>query len=74
MHFMHHKYHQMVHAIKLNPNDATAYYNLGRVYQILQMSNLAAENYQMAIDLNKLTNVMDGEEIEQRLRSLFNVN
>jgi len=61
-------------AIKLNPNDATAYYNLGRVYQILQMSNLAAENYQMAIDLNKLTNVMDGEEIEQRLRSLFNVN
>jgi len=61
-------------AIRLNPNDATAYYNLGRVYQILQMSNLAADNYQMAINLNKLTNVMDGEEIEQRLHSLFNVN
>ena len=61
-------------AIKLNPNDATSYYNLGRIYHILQMSNLAAENYQMAINLNKLTNVMDGEEIEYRLRSLFNAN
>jgi len=61
-------------AIKLNPNDATAYYNLGRVYNILQMNSLAAENYQMAIDLNKITNVMDGSEIEYRLRSLFNAN
>ena len=58
-------------AIKLNPNDATAYYNLGRVYQILQMSTKAAENFQMAINLNKLTNVMDEEEIENRLMSLF---
>ncbi len=61
-------------AIKLNPNDATSYYNLGRVYHIMQMSNLAAENYQMAINLNKITNVMDGAEIEYRLRSLFNTN
>ena len=58
-------------AIKLNPNDATAYYNLGRVYQIMQMETKAAENFQMAINLNKLTNVMDGEEIENRLMSLF---
>ena len=61
-------------AIKLNPNDATAYYNLGRVYQIMQMSSKAAENFQMAINLNKLTNVMDGEEIENRLMSLFKTN
>ena len=61
-------------AIRLNPNDATAYYNLGRVYNIMQMYNLAAENYQMAIDLNKITNVMDGAEIEYRLRSLFEAN
>ena len=61
-------------AIKLNPNDATAYYNLGRVYQIMQMPTIAAENFQMAINLNKLTNVMDEEEIENRLMSLFKTN
>lgn len=61
-------------SIKLNPNDATAYYNLGRVYEIMQMQKYAAENYQMAINLNKLTNVMDGEEIEARLLALFKTN
>ncbi|MCR4881139.1 MAG: tetratricopeptide repeat protein [bacterium] len=61
-------------AIRLNPNDATAYYNLGRVYQIMLMPTKAAENFQMAINLNKLTNVMDEEEIESRLMSLFNAN
>ncbi|MCQ2957884.1 MAG: tetratricopeptide repeat protein, partial [Candidatus Gastranaerophilales bacterium] len=60
-------------AIELNPNEATAYYNMGRVYQIMQMPENAAENYQMAINLNKITNVMDGEEIESRLHALFNV-
>ena len=58
-------------AISLNPNDAASYYNLGRVYQILQMPTKAAENFQMAINLNKLTNVMDEEEIVNRLMSLF---
>jgi len=60
-------------AVEINPNDATAYYNLGRVYQMLQMPELSAENYQMALNLNKITNVMDDEEIESRLHSLFNV-
>ncbi len=59
-------------ALSLNHNDALAYFNLGKIYQILQMNTKAAENYQMALDLNKITEIMDSEEIEKRLYSIFN--
>ncbi|MDD3593438.1 MAG: tetratricopeptide repeat protein [Candidatus Gastranaerophilales bacterium] len=58
-------------AVEYNPSDTIAYYNLGRVYQILQEPDLAAKNYQMAIDLNKITDKLDQNEIEQRLYSIF---
>ena len=58
-------------ALSLNHNDALAYFNLGKIYQILQMNTKAAENYQMALDLNKITEIMDSTEIERRLYSIF---
>lgn len=58
-------------ALSINHNDALAYFNLGKIYQILQMNTKAAENYQMALDLNKITEIMDSSEIEKRLYSIF---
>ena len=58
-------------ALSINHNDALAYFNLGKIYQILQMNTKAAENYQMALDLNKITEIMDSTEIEKRLYSIF---
>ena len=58
-------------ALSINHNDALAYFNLGKIYQILQMNTKAAENYQMALDLNRITEIMDSSEIEKRLYSIF---
>jgi len=58
-------------AIKNNPNYALAYYNKGRAYEAVKNHAEAANYYQMAIDLNVLTNELDGEEIEERLHRLF---
>jgi tetratricopeptide (TPR) repeat protein len=60
-------------AIKNNPNYALAYYNKGRAYQILKNKSSAAKYYQMAIDINKLTEEIDENEIQERLYSLFAV-
>lgn len=60
-------------AIKCNPNYTLAYYNKGRAYQTLGEKTQAAEFYQMASDLNKLTEDLDPEEIEDRLYALFSV-
>lgn len=59
-------------AIALNPNYTLAYFNAGRCEQVLGNKKEAAENYQMAIDLNKLTNELDENEIKDRLYGLFN--
>lgn len=61
-------------AIKNNPNYALAYYNKGRAYQALKNKSSAAKYYQMAIDINKLTDEIDECEIEERLYSLFSVS
>jgi len=60
-------------AIKHNPNYALAYYNKGRCYQAMKNKASAAKYYQMAIDINKLTNEIDEYEIQERLCNLFSV-
>ena len=58
-------------AIALNPNYTLAYFNAGRASQEMGFTNDAAHYYQTAIDLNRLTEELDEEEIQTRLHSLF---
>lgn len=60
-------------AIALNPNYTLAYFNAGRASQEMGFTNDAANYYQMAIDLNRLTNELDEKDIQQRLHSLFEI-
>lgn len=59
-------------AIELNPNYTLAYFNAGRTAQSLNDHKEAAVYYQMALDLNKLTNELDEEDVKDRLYGLFN--
>ena len=58
-------------AIKCNPNYALAHYNKARAIVIRGDYIEAARYYQIALDLNKITNEMDPEEIKNRLDNLF---
>jgi tetratricopeptide (TPR) repeat protein len=58
-------------AIDLNPNYTLAYFNAGRASQELGFTNDAAHYYQTAIDLNRLTEELEEEDIQARLYSLF---
>ena len=60
-------------AISLNPNYTLAYFNAGRASQEMGFINDAAHYYQMAIDLNRLTEELDEEDIRTRLHSLFEI-
>ena len=60
-------------AIALNPNYTLAYFNAGRASQEMGFTNDAANYYQMAIDLNKLTDELEEEDIQTRLHSLFEI-
>lgn len=60
-------------AIELNPSYTLAYFNAGRASQAMDFTNDAAHYYQMAIDLNKITQELDENDIRTRLRSLFEV-
>ena len=59
-------------AIDINPNYTLAYFNAGRASQMLCECNEAAVYYQMALDLNNLTQELDEEDIKERLYGLFN--
>lgn len=59
-------------AIGINPNYTLAYFNLGRAYQAMGDNALAAEYYQMTLDLNKVTEELDSKDIKQRIYDLFN--
>lgn len=59
-------------AIEINPNYTLAYFNAGRASQMIGEHNEAASYYQMALDLNKLTDELEEEEIKERLYGLFN--
>lgn len=60
-----------VSAINLNPNYTLAYFNTARAYQAMGEKTNAAEYYQMALDLNKITQELNEEDIKERLHSLF---
>ena len=58
-------------AISLQPNYTMAQYNAGRASEAMGFTNDAANYYQSAIDLNKITEEMDDYELNLRLRKLF---
>lgn len=60
-------------AVELNPNYTLAYFNAGRASEGMGFINDAAHYYQMAIDLNKITNDLDEEDIQTRLHKLFDI-
>lgn len=60
-------------AIEINPSYTLAYFNLARAYEELHEENDAADYYQMALDLNKLTEEMKEEDILEKLYGLFNL-
>lgn len=60
-------------AVELNPNYTLAYFNAGRASQEMGFINDAANYYQMAIDLNKITQELDEDEIRIRLHRLFDI-
>ena len=58
-------------AIEINPSYTLAYFNAGRANEMLNDKTQAAEYYQMALDMNKLTEDLQDSEITERLHSLF---
>lgn len=60
-------------AVELNPSYTLAYFNAGRASQAMGFTNDAANYYQMAIDLNKITQDLDEEDIVTRLHKLFDI-
>ena len=58
-------------AIELNPSYTLAYFNAARASEKMEFTNDAAHYYQMAIDLNKITNDLDENDIKVRLHKLF---
>ena len=58
-------------AIKYNPNYALAHYNLGRSVAIKGDKVEAAKLYQVAMDLNNVTNELDPQEIQDKIQGLF---
>lgn len=59
------------HAAEANPNYALAYYNLGRAYAIKGEKIEAAKYYQLAYDVNSVTEEIEPSEIQERLNNLF---
>lgn len=58
-------------AISLNPNYTIAYYNAARASEVMGFTNDAANYYQNAINLNKVTEDFDELELTRSLRKLF---
>lgn len=58
-------------AIELNPSYTLAYFNAARASEKMGFTNDAANYYQMSIDLNKITNDLDENDIRERLHKLF---
>ncbi|MDO5304480.1 MAG: tetratricopeptide repeat protein, partial [bacterium] len=58
-------------AIKHNPNYALAHYNLARSIAITGDKVEAAKLYQVAMDINNITNELDPQEIKDKIQDLF---
>lgn len=60
-------------AINITPNYTLAYFNAARASEKLGFINDAANYYQMAIDLNKITQELEEDDIKSRLHKLFDI-
>jgi len=58
-------------ALEKNPSYTLAYYNAGRSCEVMENPSKAAEYYQMALDLNVITEELDSEEIQEKIYGLF---
>lgn len=58
-------------AAEINPNYALALYNLGRTLSVKGEKIEAAKYYQIAMDVNNITDEIDPQEIQDRLNNLF---
>jgi len=58
-------------SIELNPNYALAHFNLARAITIRGDQVEAAKLYQIAQDINKVTNEMDPQDIVDKINDLF---
>ncbi len=61
-------------AIEINKEYTLAYFNLGRAYQAQGEKMKAAKNYQKAADLNKISQDINEEDIQERIFGLFEVD
>ena len=61
-------------ALQIEPDYLLANFNLARAYQAQKNIMLAAQYYQIALDLNKTSEELDEKEIRQRIHSLFDVD
>jgi len=60
-------------AIEINPNYTLAHFNAARASEAMGFINDAANYYQTAINLNKITQELDEEDINTRLHKLFDI-
>ncbi|MBR2525813.1 tetratricopeptide repeat protein [bacterium] len=60
-----------VRALEINPSYTLAYFNAGRANEMLGDKTQAAQYYQMALDMNSLTEDLPPSDITERLHSLF---
>jgi len=60
-----------LNAIEIAPSYALAYFNAGRCYQLLGEKTKAAHYYQMSLELNKETQELSEDDINDRIHSLF---
>ena len=58
-------------AAELNENYALAFYNLGRAYSLIDDRLEAAKYFQKAQNLNEFSHELDGNELADRISSLF---
>ena len=59
------------HAVDSNPNYALAHFNLARAISIIGDKVEAAKLYQMAQDINKITQEIDPKDIADKISELF---
>lgn len=58
-------------AMEYNPNYALAHFNLARAITIKGDKIEAAKLYQIAQDINKVTNELDPQDISDKINDLF---
>ena len=60
-------------AVEIDEDYVLANFNLARAHHALGNRTLAAQYYQITIDLNRVTNELDESDVQSRLFDLFRV-